>query len=344
MANIDTLRPIELIVVTVVAVIAIAIVTNALVVAGLSDGSASVNATTTENTTLDGRIDSIPASVTVRATTETALAFDGTNVVESSTPKNVTDGSWTICTTAELGSDANANATYDLVGYENASVLLQYDAGAWRVYYDNGTHDATARIDAPAPKNGLTPVCGRYNETSDRLHVIREGEFSSPAGLTSSTAPLNVSWAWEGRQDEVRIFGNAVSNTTISEYATDPIRPQPTEQRLARFMFDEGSGDTTTVYFASSTASVSGLDWTNGVSNPRKWLGLASAIDEGDDYVLTSEPFGIRIVEGGYLDGAPVVHVNWSETSLIGFIMGFIPVLFGVLVIVVIGNEVRDYV
>lgn len=342
MAQIDPGRLLNLSIQGVIAIVALAIVVSGLAASGFTDGSATVNATTDSNTTLDSRISEVPSSVTVRATTGQALAFDGNHTVDSSVPRNVTNGSWTICTTAELAADANEKATYNLVAYDNETVLLQYDAGSWLVYYDNGTHDGEASIDAPAPKNGLTPICGRYNETADQLYVVRAGTFSNPSALTSATTPLNVSWTWVGRQDEVRVFSNAVSNTTINEYSTDPIRPQPTEQRLARFMFDEGSGSTTTIYFADATADVSGLTWTDGVGNPRKWLGLASAIEEGDDYVLTADPFSIRLVDGGYLDGAPVVHVSWSDTTLVGLLVGFIPVLLGTLVVVVLANEVRS--
>lgn len=341
MAPIESSKPVKLIIQATIAVIVITMAVNAITAAGFTDGSATVNATTGVDTTIDSSITNVPSSVTVRATTENALAFDGNHSVNSSVPGNLTNGSWTVCSTVELASDANQNATYDVIAYDNESVLLQYDAGEWSIYYDNGTHDGRATVDAPDPSGGLVPVCGRYNTTENELYVIRDGVFSSPAELTTATTSRNVSWQWEGRQDEARFFGGAVSNTTLAEYASDPVRPQPTEPRLARFMFDEGSGDTTTVYFAAAQVNVAGVTWTNGVTNPRKWLGLASAIEEGDDYVLVSDPFGIRIVNGGYLEGAPVEHVSWSDESIVSTIVGIVPVLLGLLVVVALSNEIR---
>lgn len=341
MAGSDLQRLLTLSIQAVVVIVVIAIVAGAITAAGFTEGSASVNATTDHATTLDGDVSEVPSSVTVRATTEYALAFDGNHSVDASTPVNATNGSWTACATVELGDSADTAATYDVLAYANETMLLQYDAGQWSVYYSNGTHDGLATVDAPTPSDGLTPICARYNASANELRIVREQSYSAPVALTSTAAARNVSWQWIGRQDEVRWFGNAVTNATINEYADDPVRPQPDEQRLARFMFDEGGGDTTTVYFADTTVSVAGLSWAGGVTNPRKWLGLASAIDEGDDYVLTEDPFGIRLVARGYLDGAPVVHVSWADRTLAGFLLGFIPVLLGLLVIVVVANEVR---
>lgn len=340
MAQLDPSRLLNLSIEVITVVIAIAIIANFITAAGFMSGSAAVKASTESNTTINSAISEIPSSVTVRATTEKALAFDGNQSVDSSAPVNATNGSWTLCSTVELNSSANLNATYDVLAYDNETALLQYDAGQWRIYYDNGTADGTATIDAPDPTNGLRAVCGRYNATANRLYVVRDGAFSAPGSLTTSTTSRNVSWEWYGRQDEVRVFGNDVSNTTLIEYAEDPVRPQPTEDRLARFMFDEGEGSTTTVYFANATADVSGLTWTDGVGNPRKWLGLASAIEEGDDYVLIGDPFSIRLVDGGYLDGAPIVYVSWTSGSIVGLLVGFLPVMLGFLVVVVLANEV----
>lgn len=290
----------------------LAIVLGAFLGAGITAmggiGTVPVEPTTGSFVNVSGDI-TYSDGIAVRATLENALLFDGNSAVTAPAPQNLSKGSWTICTTAELGDGTNLDATYDLVAYENESILLQYDAGKWSAYFDNGTHDAKATIDAPSPRgtsgilssDQFTSVCGRYNETSNELVIARDDTFSNPEALDASTDARNVSFEWVGRQDEVRLFNSSVSNATIASYAADPIKPQPGTDRVARFMFDEGEGSTTTVYFADVEASIGGAEWTDGVPRP--------GVDEGTDYELQKEPLQLKVLSGGYLDGAPVVFV-----------------------------------
>jgi hypothetical protein len=312
----------------------------------VSSGEQSIEYPDGSFTVLDSRVDDIPGSVSVRATTERALAFDGESYVESSEPKNLSD-SWTVCATGELDSDANEDATYTLVAYDNETILLEYDAGQWSAYYDNGTHDGKATVDIEESgglfgDDGLTPVCGRFNESTGNVSVHSlDGDASAP--LTASTTSRNVSWGWEGTIDEARTFNDSLSDETIDEYIDDPVQPLPGTNRTARFMFDEGEGSSTRVYFANVDATVVGATWTGGVPNPSKWLGLASAIEEGDDYELAEEPFSIRVVESGYLDGAPVIHVSWGGAGDFPFnLMGLLTLFMGLIILVTIANRVMD--
>lgn len=279
-------------------------------------GGTTPQVKTVEDPGIDSFVDvpgdlSLTDSTRVEATLENAIFFDGNDTVDVSEPGNITNSSWTICSTVQLGHDTNLNATYDVVAYENESILIQYDAGEWAAYYDNGTHDGRAVIDAPSPRgtsggllssgDPLTSICGRYNDSSNELVVTRDGSVSSPVALTSSTAVRNVSWQWVGSQDEVRIFNRSTTNATITSYADDPIRPQPNTDRVARFMFDEGDGSTTTVYFADVTASIGGAEWAEGVTAP--------GLSEGTDYELADTPLRVKVLSGGYLEGAPAIWV-----------------------------------
>ncbi len=244
--------------------------------------------------------------ITAQATLENALLFDGEGShVSAGAPENISDGSWTVCAAVELGSDANLDATYDVLAYDNTSILIQYDAGNWSTYHDNGTHTARATIEAPNPRgtsaDPFTAVCGRYNATANDLVVSRDDTISSAISLTTANTSLNTSWEWIGRQDEVRLFNTSVSNSTIEAYADDPIQPLPGNDRAVRFLFDEGEGSTTHGYFANVDASIGGAEWTNGLSKP--------GISIGTDYEFDRSPLRIKVLSSGYLDSAPVVFV-----------------------------------
>lgn len=311
---------------------------------------------TVDNPTTDVFVDvpgdlSLTDSTRAEATLGNALFFDGNDTVTAPEPSNITNGSWTICSTVQLGDDTNLNATYDIVAYDNESILLQYDAGEWAAYYNNGTHDGMASIDAPTPRGtsgGLlssgdpfTSVCGRYDATENELVIARDDTFSNPVALTASTTGRNVSWEWVGRQDEVRLFNRSTANSTITSYAADPIRPQPNTDRVARFMFDEGEGTTTIVYFAGVTASIDGAEWTDGVNAPD--------LSKGIDYELADEPLRIKVLSGGYLDGAPVVWVIRPQGGPFAAVLGIVMnigasslVIIGVAVILLAGAAAMD--
>lgn len=307
------------------AVIVIGIIPAAISMGVSSGGTAVVNPTVDDAVQISSS-NGIPDTVTVRASKGNALRFaNETDSVASSAPVTLTNGSWTVCAAASLSSTANRNVTYTVFAYDNASVLLQYDAGAWSAYYENDSGaDAIVRIPADDPAAGLVPVCGRYNE-SRGLSLSRGDTITAPQELSNETASRNVSETWQGRIDEVRAFGEAVDNETIVKYADDPIQPLPGRDRLARWMFDEGSGSTTTVFFAGTEATITGATWTTGVNPP--------GLTKGVDYELEGGPFRLRVPSGSYLDGAPAAYVSWSSNSIVDLIVGFVPV-FALLLLV----------
>lgn len=349
--EIDTDDIVQLFVAVPLAVIVIIILLSVITSVGVGgEGSAAINATTEGYTTVDASVDELPSTVTVRATTGNALDFDGNTTVSANVSDGLGNDSWTVCAAVELDDQADLNGTYDVLAYDNASILLQFDAGNWSVYHDNGTHDGKATIAASDPKttgsgsflsflfdsgeDELRRVCGRYNGTNNELDITRDGTRSPAVPLTASTTTRNVSVSWEGRQDEVRVFRSAVANATLTAYGEDPVQPLPGTAREARFMFDEGSGGLTTVYFADQTASVGTATWATGAGGPD--------LSEGMDYELAGSPFRLTIVSGGYLEGAPVEHVTWSGGALPAWLQTALgPLLFAV-VVFVLAREARD--
>lgn len=321
--------------IAIVTIIVVAVAIPILVSLGPSEsGDAEIKPETNTAVTVDSLVNSIPGSVDVTATREYSVAFDGQGGhVAADTTDSLATGSWTVCAAGELDTDANLDATAPLYAYDNASILIQYDAGNWVAYFDNGSHDAMARIDAPSPASGLTPVCGRYNETANELVVSRGASISSPVALTSATTPRNVSVAWSGRIDEVREFGRAVNDATLQAYGDDPMTPLPNRDRISRWMLDEGEGTSTTVYWNSADGTVVNGTWTDGVADPGP--------ERGVDYELHDQPFRFEATDGGHFDGAPVAYVSWSNYPL-GInldVTSLLAMLIGLLLIVEIYNR-----
>lgn len=302
-------------------------------------GSTSINATTTGYTPVDAALRDVPNHVTVEATTGYGLSFSGDQALSASLPSNLTNNSWTVCAAVELNDTSNQNGTYDVVAYDNASILLQFDDGQWSVYANNGSADGKATIAAPDPTTtttgggyfswlfpskaaSLRRVCGRYDAASNELVVARDGNVSAAVPLTASTTTRNVSVNWTGREDEIRVFGSAVSNATLAEYSDDPVQPLPGTNRIARLMLDEGSGTTTKVYFATQTIPIGNASWADGAQRP--------SLSLGTDYQLHNTPFSLRVLPGGYLEGAPVEYVSWTGGGNIPswFRAGIGPLLF----------------
>ena len=76
-------------------------------------------------------------------------------------------------------------------------------------------------------------------------------------------------------------------------------------------MFDEGSGGDTVVYWAGTSATIVNGSWTNqGIENP--------SLQAGTDYATYTDPVRVEVLSGGYLEGAPVLFVSWTQLPLGG--------------------------
>lgn len=300
---------------------------------GTPTGSASFDPVVGQNNTLDNTVDDIPGKINVRATKENALLFDGSSSVSTNAAQNMTDGSWSVCSSAQLADTASPNETYTVFAHDNASVLILYDAGQWTASYDNGTADARATIDAPSPKDGYTAVCARYDASTEELVVARDGTVSAPDTMDTITNVRNATWDWNGKLDEIRVWDEAVSNSTITAYSDDPVQPLNSTSQIARFMFDEGKGSSTTVHYSASDATVHGAQWSEGVEGPN--------LKRGTDYEVYGDPLTVKVVSGSYLEGAPVAFATWG--SLLPFdVIGIMAMLFALLLLATMSREIQD--
>jgi len=148
--------------VTLVVVLIAALVGGAFISAfGILDSpEVTVDAETGEFVEVDDGIDELPENTHVASSSGYALQFDDGDYVEAQIDSNVDQGDWTTCTYVEVAEDAPANSTMDIASAANGSIQLEYDAGDWLIYYDNGTEEAVLKAEASAPKTPTT-VCAR---------------------------------------------------------------------------------------------------------------------------------------------------------------------------------------
>lgn len=277
-----------------------AVVLNQFAAVTMLSGFTSVDANTDNFSNVNSNVQEVPSSVDVSPTSERAVRLS-TSTISADLPP-FTQGDWSACTAASLSADANQDGTYNAFAYDNASVLVQYDAGNWRAYVTNGSHYATTTVPAPSPQDGFTPVCARYDDATDTVTLNASGNTSTSV-LSTSRPARNVSESWNGRLDETRVWNRTLTDSETAGYASRPNLPI-TDDRVARFSFDEGSGPDTRVYFLNGTVSIGGASWTQGLTSP---AAPASA------YELSGTPFQIQLTDGGVLDGAPVVWVDYTS-------------------------------
>lgn len=286
---------------------------------------------------LDRAIDEEPSTLDVAPSQEYAVAFDGDGYLSDDIDE-FESGDWSIAITAQLADGANEQATYALFAVDNGSVLVEYHDGDWRAINYVGDDSATATVPA-SDASEFTGLVASWDETAQELTLIEDGENSDTGALTADDPDRRVANDWYGTVDEVRLWNQTADVSVASEYSADPIQPLAEQDHHARYMFNEGDGETTTAYYSDSSATLTGAAWVGGVEAPE--------LVEGTDYAISYDPLEIQILETGYLDGAPVVFVAWdsglggpiaSIIAGVGSAMQLVPIIMiAILAAVVIG-------
>lgn len=282
----------------------------------------------TETATKLSTAEDRPAGFSVEPTTGNAVAFSGDGYVEHDAPDNWSNSSLGVCLTAYAGADneINTNATYSAFAAENASLLIEYHAGDWRAI--KFANNNSSVVSTPATEFSETQLCVDWNETSETLTLFENGSEADNATLTTTEPTRQVSNDWLGWLDEVRLMGG-VNSSVADTYANDPVNPLTSVDHDARLMFDEGRGDDTRVFYADQqTATIVNGGWTSGVSGP--------VLEEDVDYVVNVDPLTLRAVEGGYLDGAPIVYVSWTGGSWATYGYGIFGTIVSVLKMLIV--------
>lgn len=280
---------------------------------------------------VDSTINEVPDSTLVKSSSGHALRFDEGDYVQAEIDGNIDQGDWTVCSYVEVAEDASPTSTMDIASAANGSIQLEYDAGSWMIFYDNGTSTAVLKANATSPKTPTT-VCAR--NTGDQITLWENGTQVASSTLSNATGTRNVSVTLSGVADEIRWSNSSVSSAMMSDYAANPTIPFDGTDRAARFMFDEGQGSTTTVYYAGTSADIVGASWTDGVEG--------RTLQNGTDYTWSEEPWSIKLLSGSDYAGAPALTIEYAgshpySSSILSIQSNFATaiVLFGVSLLVI---------
>lgn len=268
---------------------------------------------------IDTGVNERPDNLDVAATREQAVQLDGEGYVAA--PEPALNDSWTACSVGALSEGVNQQAHYTLLAIANETVTLRFADGNWTARYIPDNESETAASAAASSPTDLTAVCGRYDNTTDTLDLAVDGTVaaSSADGQVDQTRQPSV--AWDGTIDETRVWGRALSDSDLAAYGDDPVTALPGTDRQLRVMFDEDLGGETRTHNANGRAGLVGTATIGDPGVPRP------GISEGDDWEARNDgTFEIRAVEGGYLDGAPIVFI----TGGIGPFGSVISILFNI--------------
>lgn len=256
--------------------------------------------------------DDRPADLTVSLSDEREAVF-GSNVsyIEDPTPDRVWQDDWAVATTVREPTDAaiNPQAYYSLYAGDNETVHVLYENGTWTARYNRGGQSAVAQTPVSQDPIEHTPIVATWDDAAGELTLYVGGEQRDTAALTDEKVPRGAAISWHGGIDEVRTYNATLDEAAASAYAAEPVQPIQPADAEARLMFNED--EETFVYYSGGDAEIVGdVGFGAGVAQP--------TLQEGTDYELTSSPTEFRAVEGGFVDGAPVVFLSWSDGPFAG--------------------------
>lgn len=268
----------------------------------------------------------VPEGFEVVATQEYAVQIDGDGYVAGDEPDGWADGNWSACLVANANADEiNEQATYNLLSYDNATILLEYHSGEWRAIHYVG--DESATVTADATDTTETPICTAWDGVDESLSIYVDGTLEDSSPADADDPDRQVANDWIGWIDEVRLVNATIGESTASTYAEDPVDPLEVDHD-ARLMFNEGEGDETTAYYQGATWAVVNAEWVDGVEGPE--------LLEGTDYAVETNPLELQLLESGYLDGAPVGFASWDGNPFGNLGVGLIGMMATVLSVLAI--------
>lgn len=280
--------------------------------------------------------DELPSGFSVEATTGYGVKFQGDGYVEGGVADGWDSGNWSVCSTQKLDEEANTQATRTVFAYDNETILLQYADEEWKGYYYDDSLSAETAINVSDPHE-FESVCLGWNDEELEL-TLSNGIEEDSAYRDSNSPDRSVAHDWYGTIDETRILTEPPDESRTATYVSDPVDPLVSAQHEARWMFNEGEGLTTNVYYSDIDATIVNGEWVDGVDAPE--------LDEGIDYEISLDPVEVTILSGGYLDGAPTAFAIWDGNPFATFgegilgQIGAILTLLAIAIIVIVANVI----
>lgn len=314
-----TLGALALVVFTIVLLLGLALVGNMAADIGETrdpfNKTASPNPTTGEAVSFEdtSHAAEIHEIFSVNDSTGYAIQLSGAGDSYVRSDQNVSiasDDTWTVSTWARV-SDGAANDTMTAIS-ANGRVLIEYNGttGNWSAwYYDDGSRDSyQVEVSAPNQPENLTLVTATSNGTHFTIYAnTTQGETADITSSSLEDSEINAT-NWAGTLEETKTYDDYTNLSEQQDLYDNPIAPKTDRNRTARLMYDEGSGSSTAIYFAGTTATISNGTWVNGLAGHE--------LTEGSDYEIDQSSGTITALEGGRIDGAPVVWIDYRYEPL----------------------------
>jgi len=238
----------------------------------------------------------------------TSVAFTGAN--DSKLKGSATaahDQTWTVSTWVEA-DEVRTQRAVQFGGWFMLDLVNNSGNATWRVTYYDDADWKTYNLSAPASSpTTMTNVVVTANESvltiSENNTQIASTDLADASG---APVPQNVS-NFDGRLEETRVLDDVVTSNqkqTLYVEPTAPVRANET----ARIYFDARAGETTIdVYRTGADLTLSNATVVDGFEGQD--LESAGLLGNGD-YRRNGDT--VIAVDGGNLDGAPVVFVDYD--------------------------------
>jgi len=275
----------------------------------------------------------------------TALYFTGSNdseMIGGSVPSP--DSNWTVTTWARLNESANLSSTRRVTQF-GGWLYVDYNDSQWRItYYDES--DLTVHqvaVSAPDATN-LTHLAVQTDGT--RLRVYRNTTLVANVSLASGGASIPAAENWYGTVEETRGFDENISRSQINATYDHPTRPVQGGDEFVRVMYDLRSGESLVdLFWTGSDAQRMNTTIVDGFDG-EEVQGSSSLLSA--DYRFDQDTNTISTVDGGLLDEAPVVFVDYDAnvegalSGVTGTIAQLVGLLLGLLLLATVGKKVQE--
>lgn len=275
----------------------------------------------------------------------TALRFSGANdseLIGGSVPSP--DANWTVTTWARLNESANLSSTRRVTQI-GGWLYVDYNDSEWRItYYDEA--DLTVHqvaVNAPDPYNWTHLAVQTDGST---LRVYRNTTLVANVSLASGGATIPEADNWYGTVEETRGFDDNISRSQINATYDHPTRPVQGGDEFVRVMYDLRSGESLVdLFWTGSDAQRMNTTIVDGFEGEAV-QGSSSLLSA--DYEFDQQTNTISTVDGGLLDEAPVVFVEYQAnvegtlSGVTGTIARIVGVLLGLLLLATVGAKVQE--
>lgn len=227
-------------------------------------------------------------------------------------------GDWTVSVGVSV---ENTTGTRIVYADDERLILFNGSSGEWvGVWYDNArgqTWSVSQLASNPANRTVLQLMLD-----GGTLSISEDATFSSAVATNDGNTTSNTfdGENLNGTVDEVRVFNDSLTNSERQQLVDAPTAPLTTAPRAYRVMFDsfDSSPSTYPAFFVGGSVEASSVTRANGFNE--------QPTERGDDWTLSLGD--IVAQDGGSLDGAPVVYVDYIGQT--GALVGVLETLAGV--------------